>query len=72
MKKVILITLLFFTMHNVAAQVKKVKGQVTDMTGLPLNMANIIIKGEKKGAISDFDGYFSIDVNKGNYCSRSN
>jgi TonB-linked SusC/RagA family outer membrane protein len=65
MKKVILITLLFFTMHNVAAQVKKVKGQVTDMTGLPLNMANIIIKGEKKGTISDFDGYFSIDVNKG-------
>lgn len=65
MKKVILITLLFFTMHNVVAQVKKVKGQVTDMSGLPLNMANIIIKGEKKGTVSDFDGYFTIDVNQG-------
>ena len=65
MKKVILITLLFFTMHNVVAQVKKVKGQVTDMSGLPLNMANIIIKGEKKGTVSDFDDYFTINVNQG-------
>lgn len=65
MKKVILFIMIFFTMGTLMAQVKKIKGQVVDAEGLPLNMANILIKGEKKGTVSDFDGHFTIDVNEG-------
>ena len=45
--------------------VKKVIGQVTDGDGSPLPGVNIVIKGSTKGTQTDFDGYFSLDVQNG-------
>lgn len=49
------------TPKNVSA----VFGIITDDTGLPLPGANVVIKGTNRGAQSDFDGYYSIDVAMG-------
>ena len=65
MKKIILILIAIFTSQITFAQVKTVKGMVTDMAGLPLPGASIAIQGESKGTIADIDGNFSIEVQKG-------
>lgn len=41
-----------------------VTGTVNDDSGLPLPGANIIVVGTSSGAISDFDGKFSLTVNQ--------
>lgn len=55
------------TSANVVMQQKKgrtVTGTVTDAAdGTPIIGANILLKGSKKGVISDLDGNFSIQVN---------
>ncbi|WP_199233935.1 SusC/RagA family TonB-linked outer membrane protein, partial [Pedobacter sp. HMWF019] len=43
----------------------KVKGKVTDTTGLPLPGASITIKGKPSGVLSSADGSFSIDAQAG-------
>jgi len=58
--------ILFALLQTVTyAQNKTIKGVVTDPTGLPIPGANVIIKGLKKGASSDFDGHYSIDAKVG-------
>jgi TonB-dependent SusC/RagA subfamily outer membrane receptor len=52
------------------AKIKKDKngvilGTVLDDQGLPLPGVNIIIQGTAKGTQTDFDGYFAIEVEKG-------
>ncbi|WP_282165858.1 SusC/RagA family TonB-linked outer membrane protein [Cellulophaga baltica] len=42
-----------------AAQ-KTVTGTVSDETGVPIPGANVVVKGTTKGAVTDFDGNFSI------------
>ncbi|WP_147678774.1 TonB-dependent receptor [Algibacter pacificus] len=42
-----------------------VNGQISDTSGTPIAGVNVVEKGTKNGAISDFDGNFSISV-KGN------
>ena len=43
-----------------------VTGKVTDeQTGLPLSGVSVIIKGEKKGVVSDAGGSFSINASTG-------
>ena len=37
-------------------------GTVTDNTGQPLPGANVVVVGTSQGAVSDFDGKFSINV----------
>ncbi len=39
-----------------------VMGTVTDNTGQPLPGANVVVVGTSQGAVSDFDGKFSINV----------
>ena len=46
-------------------QEKTITGTVTDNSGIPLPGVNIIVKGTTKGAQSDFDGNYTIDVSKG-------
>lgn len=46
-------------------QVGNIKGRVVDMAGDPIIGANIIVVGTNNGTISDFDGNFSIQANKG-------
>ncbi|MDX1286333.1 MAG: TonB-dependent receptor plug domain-containing protein, partial [Draconibacterium sp.] len=48
------------------AQVKTVTGKVTDAgSGEPLPGVTIVVKGTTQGAISNFDGDYSIDVEEG-------
>ena len=65
MKQTILAFMLFFTVQVTLAQVKTIKGTVTDANGISLPGATIAIKEEKRGVTTDFDGKFSIDVEKG-------
>lgn len=61
-----LLVLVFFLCTSVGLAQIAVSGKITDVaTDEPLPGANIIIKGSTKGAQSDFDGNFSIDVKKG-------
>lgn len=48
-----------------SAQEIKVKGKVTDKTGLPIPGANVILKGTKTVTETDLDGNFSLDAQKG-------
>ena len=65
MKQIILIFMIIFTTQVGLAQVKTVKGNVSDASGLPLPMANINVQGETKGTTTDLDGNFSIQVETG-------
>ena len=49
--------------HN--PTVKKVVGQVTDESGLPLPGVNISVIGTSHGTTTDFDGNYSLDVLNG-------
>ncbi len=66
MKQIILIFMIVFTTQVTLAQVKTVKGSVTDAVGAPMPGASIAVKGESKGTVTDFDGNFSIEAQKGN------
>lgn len=65
MKKILLTFMIVFTVHVSLAQVKNIKGVVSDSDGLPLPGASINIKGGGKSTITDFDGTYSIEVAKG-------
>ncbi|MDV7138714.1 mucoidy inhibitor MuiA family protein [Maribacter sp. TH_r10] len=45
--------------------VKKVTGQVTDASGLPLPGANVTVKGTSYGTQTDFDGNYTLEVVNG-------
>ena len=45
--------------------VKKVVGTITDESGAPLPGVNVTIKGTNKGAQTDFDGNYSLEVEQG-------
>lgn len=47
------------------AQQINVKGIVKDATGEPIIGANVVVKGTTNGTITDFDGNFQLQVNKG-------
>ncbi len=47
------------------AQQMTVKGLVKDTTGEPIIGANVVIKGTTNGTITDFDGNFQLNANKG-------
>ena len=47
---------------SVAQQTLKVSGQVVDHDGEPLIGATVKVKGAQSGAITDYDGNFSLDV----------
>ena len=68
MKKKTNLLLLFCTLlfaFNLHAQVS-VKGMVTDSdNNQPIAGVNVLIKGSSTGAATDFDGSFSINVDKG-------
>lgn len=51
-------------MASYAQQAFEVKGRVTDKSGEPLIGVNIMLKGTSTGTISDFDGNFSLRVQR--------
>ncbi len=57
--------MIVFTAQVSLAQVKNVKGVITDSDGMPLPGASVAVQGGQKGATTDFDGLYSIEVQKG-------
>ncbi len=45
--------------------VQQIKGKVVDKTGESIIGANVVVKGTTTGVISDINGNFSIDAEKG-------
>ncbi len=61
---------LFFlqvSLYSIGVQRKNIKvvGVVKDIEGLPIIGANIVVKGQSTGTITDIDGNFSIDASIG-------
>lgn len=44
----------------------QIRGRVTDSNGQALPGANVMIEGTSKGVVTDIDGYYVIDAEKGN------
>ncbi|WP_194766862.1 SusC/RagA family TonB-linked outer membrane protein [Tamlana sp. I1] len=55
--------LLFFLISQIALAQTTVTGSIKDSSGLPLLGVAILEQGTNNGAISDFDGSYSIEVN---------
>ena len=60
-----LIAFLVFTVQLSAQQKVTVKGKITDEHNEPGIGANIMEKGTTNGVISDFDGFFTLNVSSG-------
>ncbi|MBC3756883.1 TonB-dependent receptor [Hyunsoonleella sp. SJ7] len=61
-----LLALMLLSAGAVVAQ--SISGDVKDETGIPLPGVNVILEGTSKGAVTDFDGIYSIDnVEDGTY-----
>ncbi|KQO24803.1 SusC/RagA family TonB-linked outer membrane protein [Flavobacterium sp. Leaf82] len=65
MKKIFLIFMIVFTAQVSLAQVKNVKGVITDSDGMPLPGASVAVQGGQKGTTTDFDGLYTIEAQKG-------
>jgi len=62
----LLIFALFALLHTTAySQNKVVKGTITDVSGLPIPGANVLVKGTKTGTTTDFDGKYSVNATQG-------
>lgn len=64
MKKILTIFLVMMSTF-VFSQEKTITGNVTDEAGTPLLGTTIIIKGQAKGAVTDFDGNYSLKAKAG-------
>ncbi len=64
MIKKISLLLLFFIVFTINAQEKVITGTVVDELD-PLPGVSVLVKGTTKGVETDFDGNYSIEVNKG-------
>ena len=53
---------MFFSITTVLAQENSISGVVTDISGEPLIGVNIIEDGTNNGTQTDFDGYFTLNV----------
>lgn len=53
-----------FSAQDLNAQ-QTVSGSIQDESGMPLPGVNIVEKGTRNGAVSDFDGNYSIEVSSG-------
>lgn len=61
-----LFSFLLFTAQIIFAQEKEIKGTVTSKAeGIPLPGVNVVVQGTTKGALTDFDGNYSLSANVG-------
>lgn len=65
MKQIMLILMVVFTAQLSVAQVKTVKGLVSDQNGLPLPGVSILIQGTKTASQTDYDGIYTIQASAG-------
>lgn len=72
MRHIILKILTLFFVAYSSAQNIDVSGNVQDVTGFPIPGVNVIVKNTSKGAVTDFDGNFTItDIEVGTTLSFS-
>ncbi|MBS7254852.1 SusC/RagA family TonB-linked outer membrane protein [Flavobacterium branchiicola] len=64
MKQIVLIFMIFLASH-LNAQVKTIKGLVSDENGLPLPGVSVLKQGTKTVTQSDFDGVYTIQASTG-------
>lgn len=57
--------MIVFTAQVSLAQLKNIKGVITDSDGMPLPGASVSVQGGQKGTITDFDGVFAVEAQKG-------
>lgn len=57
--------MIVFTAQVSLAQVKNIKGVITDSDGMPLPGASVAVQGGQKGGTTDFDGLYTIEAQKG-------
>lgn len=62
MKKILLLILFISSTLMVSAQVKTLKGIVTDETGMPVPGANVNLKGFKESAVTNFNGEYLLKI----------
>ena len=70
---ILLITMLLYVSTFLAQN--SITGTINDQTGAPLPGVNVILDGTKIGAVTDFDGNFSLKFSNGKvtaYFSESN
>jgi TonB-linked SusC/RagA family outer membrane protein len=65
MKQIVLIFMIFFTTQVMLAQVKTIKGLVSDQNGLPLPGVTVLIQGTATASQSDYDGIYTIQASTG-------
>ncbi|WP_445738428.1 SusC/RagA family TonB-linked outer membrane protein [Mariniflexile sp.] len=58
--KLAIIACLLFGIQNAVSQEKTITGLVTDLSGMPIPGATIIVQGTTNGTSSDFDGNYSL------------
>ncbi len=56
------ILVLFCGFSAYGQEVSEIKGTITDNNGKPVSLANITIKGENRGTVSEMDGKYSLEV----------
>ena len=64
-KILLMIVVGLFLSLDAFAQQMTVKGIVKDTTGEPIIGANVVVKGSSNGTITDFEGNFQFNANKG-------
>ena len=64
-KILLMIVVGVFLSLDAFAQQMTVKGIVKDTTGEPIIGANVVVKGSSNGTITDFEGNFQFNANKG-------
>lgn len=52
------------TVKTISVQ-QKIRGKVTDDSGMPVIGATVLLKGKNRGVTTDFDGLYSISASKG-------
>ncbi|TYP98191.1 TonB-linked SusC/RagA family outer membrane protein [Tenacibaculum adriaticum] len=58
--KYVIIACILLCVQNVFSQGKTVTGLVTDVSGMPIPSATILVKGTSNGTNTDFDGKFTL------------
>lgn len=67
--KLLLFFLLLFNSSFILAQSDLIKGKVTDENGNPLTGVTVFVDGSTNGAVTDLDGYYSINTDMGKVLS---
>lgn len=63
--KLLLVGILFLNISLIAQDARLLTGTITDTDDIPLIGVNILVAGTSTGTVTDFDGYYELQVKKG-------